>query len=123
NFMERDRGKLVAQARTMDEDPVVGRVCELAAELGIWVLLGSVVVVGEAGRLVNRSVLVAADGGIAATYDKMHLFDLDLADGRSVRESDTFAAGSGLTLAETPWGRLGLTICYDVRFPYLYRGL
>jgi deaminated glutathione amidase len=86
-------------------------------------LLGSVVVIGEAGRPVNRSILIDADGAIAATYDKMHLFDLNLADGRSVRESDAFAAGASSTVAKTPWGRLGLTICYDVRFPYLYRSL
>ncbi len=123
NFMERDAGRLAAQATTADRDPVVRRVRELALELGAWVLLGSVAVRGEGERLVNRSLLVSSGGDVVAAYDKMHLFDLDLADGRSIRESDTFAPGDRLALAETPWGRMGLTICYDLRFPYLYRSL
>lgn len=123
NFMERDDAKLRDRARTEDEDLVVLRARALAAELGVWVLLGSVAVKGEDGRLANRSLLLNDTGEIVAAYDKMHLFDLDLPDGRRVRESDTFAPGARPVVADTPWGPLGLSVCYDVRFPYIYRSL
>ncbi len=74
-------------------------------------------------KTANRSFLIGPDGQIRARYSKIHLFDVDLAGGESYRESNTVAAGSAAMLAETPWGKLGLTICYDVRFPQLYRSL
>lgn len=122
NLMERGDG-LRSKALTAEDDPVVRRVRELAAELDVWVLIGSAALKIEDGRLANRSLLIDGSGAVAAAYDKMHLFDLDLPDGRTVRESETFAPGSGMVTAATPWGPLGLTVCYDIRFPYLYRSL
>jgi predicted amidohydrolase len=77
----------------------------------------------EDGRAANRSFLFAADGSVLARYDKLHMFDVDLPGGESYRESDTFRPGDSAVVADLPWARLGLSICYDVRFPYLYRDL
>jgi len=96
----------------------------VAAECGCWLLIGSLTVreVGK-DKIVNRSYLIAADGSIVATYDKLHMFDAVLPNGRQIREGDSYEAGSRAVLAETPWCTIGMTICYDVRFPYLYRAL
>ena len=123
NVMEREDARLRERVMSLDDDPVVASARGWASELGVWMLLGSVAVKAGDGRLANRSLLIDDAGALVATYDKMHLFDLDLPDGRMVRESETFAPGDRLGVAETPWGRLGLTVCYDVRFPYLYRSL
>ena len=88
-----------------------------------WILAGSLALRGETGKLVNRSLLFDPQGRIAARYDKIHLFDVDLSGGVSIRESATYAGGSSAPLAALPWGVLGLTICYDVRFPHLYKSL
>jgi predicted amidohydrolase len=95
----------------------------LAEDLGAWILLGSLAIAASAGKAINRSYLIGADGGIAARYDKLHLFDVDLADGESYRESATIQPGDRAVLAATPWGLLGLSVCYDLRFAYLYRAL
>ena len=96
----------------------------LAAELGIWMLIGSIAVTlaGE-DRLANRSVLIAPDGSVRARYDKIHMFDVEVGDGQSYRESRAYRPGERAVLAETEFGKLGMTICYDVRFPHLYRKL
>jgi len=94
----------------------------LAAELEVWMLLGSLSV-REGDRLANRSYLIDARGGIVARYDKIHLFDISLPGGETHRESDLFVPGRRAVVAETPWGRMGLSICYDLRFPQLYRRL
>ena len=104
---------------------------ELARELGAWLLLGSLVIdaSGEPGaaegeeRLANRSFLIDAAGGIVARYDKIHMFDIDLPGGESYRESNAYRPGNHTVVAETPWGRLGMSVCYDLRFPHLYRAL
>ena len=103
--------------------PGVGALTQLAADLGVWILLGSVAVTGRDGKLFNRSILVDASGEITARYDKIHLFDVDLANGESYRESDTLAPGEQAVVADTPWGPMGLSICYDLRFAQLYRAL
>ena len=95
----------------------------LAAELGIWLLAGSFVVRHSAERLANRSFLIDPEGGLAARYDKIHMFDVEIPDGQSYRESRAYEAGRETVVADLPWGRLGLTICYDLRFPQLYRAL
>lgn len=95
----------------------------LARELGVWMLAGSLHVKAPSGKAFNRSVLLDDKGAVVAHYDKIHLFDVTLANGEAYRESDTFEAGRAATIAETPWGRMGFTICYDVRFPHLYRAL
>jgi predicted amidohydrolase len=123
NILEPDRPRLRALARSEAEDESVRRFAALAGTLGIWLNIGSLALRGEAQKLVNRSFLFAPDGSIAARYDKIHLFDVDLPNGESLRESHAYDAGSTAVLAETPLGPLGLTICYDMRFPYLYRTL
>ncbi len=95
----------------------------LAKELNIWLLAGSFAIKTAPDKLSNRSMLFSPDGKIAAQYDKIHLFDIDLPGGEHYRESDIIKAGTQTALAETPLGKVGLTICYDVRFAYLYRKL
>ncbi len=118
------------KARREADDPFLAGMRELAQELGIWLLLGSLVIdpAGEPGsegeeRLANRSFLVDAAGKIVARYDKIHMFDIDLPGGESYRESNAYRPGGRTVVAETPWGRLGMSVCYDVRFPQLYRAL
>jgi predicted amidohydrolase len=119
------------KARREADDPFLAGMRELAGELGAWLLLGSLVIdpAGEPGnepgeeRLANRSFLVDAAGAVVARYDKIHMFDIDLAGGESYRESNAYRPGSETVVADTPWGRLGMSVCYDVRFPHLYRAL
>jgi len=96
---------------------------DLAAELSCWLLIGSLLIKRDEERAANRSFLIDPHGKIAARYDKIHMFDVEIADGQSYRESRRFRPGEESVTAELPWGTLGLTICYDVRFPYLYRAL
>lgn len=95
----------------------------LAADLGIWLLLGSLAIREDLQKLRNRSFLLDATGEIVARYDKIHLFDVDLGPGESYRESDVLEPGDRAVNAPTPWGLLGLSVCYDLRFAYLYRAL
>lgn len=95
----------------------------LASELGKWFLVGSLTVRTDEGRIANRSYLLSADGGVVATYDKIHMFDATLPDGTMIRESSAYRPGDRAVTAATPWGRLGLTVCYDLRFPGLFRCL
>ncbi len=96
----------------------------IAKETGAWVLVGSLAVrMDGEERIANRSYLLDADGGIVARYDKIHMFDVDLGGGESYRESKTYRPGDAMVLAETPWGMLGMTVCYDLRFPHLFRKL
>ena len=99
---------------------------ELARSAGIWLILGGFPERGAAGRLRNSALLIDPDGSLVAVYRKMHLFDVDLTGvpgGKRFRESDTMEPGDEIVVAETPWGGLGLSICYDLRFPELYRAL
>ncbi|WP_202865568.1 carbon-nitrogen hydrolase family protein [Pigmentiphaga sp. H8] len=104
-------------------DDVEAAVRSLARDLGMWVLLGSMVVPDGPQRMFNRSLLFDAEGRLAARYDKLHLFDATLPDGRTIRESSAYTAGDEAVAVDTPWGRVGLSICYDLRFPGLYRAL
>jgi deaminated glutathione amidase len=122
SLVERDRAALFAKVGPQDADPTIHALREVARERRIVVHIGSVAV-AEGDRIANRAVLIDASGEIVATYDKIHLFDVDLPNGERWRESATYSGGSKATLAEIPWGWLGLTICYDVRFPALYRAL
>ncbi|GIV61687.1 MAG: amidohydrolase [Rhodothermaceae bacterium] len=106
-----------------DAHPAMPVMRTLAAELGVGVLLGSIPVRAPDGRAFNRSILLGPDGRIVARYDKIHLFDVNLGPGETYRESDVIAPGGRAVVAEMPWGRLGLSICYDLRFPHLYRDL
>ncbi|HZU90215.1 MAG TPA: nitrilase-related carbon-nitrogen hydrolase, partial [Stellaceae bacterium] len=119
------------QARRESEDPALAAFRGVARETGIWLLLGSLViaiagepdVAADETRLANRSFLIDPSGTIVARYDKIHMFDVDLAGGESYRESNAYRPGRRAVVAATPWGRLGMTVCYDLRFPYLYRAL
>ena len=125
-------GKLRREkARDEANHPVLAALREVARETGAWLLLGSLAVdisrepgVSEGERrLANRSYLIDAAGAVVAHYDKIHMFDVDLAGGESYRESNAFRPGDRAVLAPTPWGVLGMTVCYDLRFPQLYRAL
>ncbi len=122
-LMEPDRRKVAAAAAPEDRHPALLAFRDLARETGAWILAGTVMVPAADGRLANRSCLIAPDGGVAARYDKIHMFDVDLPGGESYRESRTYRPGDAAVVADTPWGRLGMTVCYDVRFPQLYRTL
>ncbi len=106
-----------------DAHPALAAYRDAARGLGVWLLIGSLTVRLPEGRLANRSLLVDADGAIVARYDKIHLFDVDLGEGENYRESATIAPGDRAVVTTTPWGRLGLSVCYDLRFPQLYRRL
>ncbi len=122
-LMEMDLGRLFAAVRPEDGNPAVVRFAGLARELGIWLHVGSMAVLLGNGKIANRSLLFSPDGSIAARFDKVHMFDVELPGGESYRESRNYQAGSAGVLAKLPWGSLGLTVCYDLRFPHLYRAL
>lgn len=114
---------LIPEAFAETDHPALPLFAGLAQEHRAWILLGSLAITLEGGAIANRSYLLGPDGAIAARYDKVHLFDVDLAGGESYRESETIAPGACATVADLPWGRVGLSICYDLRFAQLYRAL
>jgi len=120
NLCERDTRRLREITQDEDSHEVLAGLREAARDTGVWLQIGSLSVrAGE--KIANRAYMVDPDGEIVARYDKIHLFDVDLANGETWRESNTFSGGDRASLVETPWGLIGLSICYDVRFPYLYR--
>jgi predicted amidohydrolase len=122
-MLDRDRKRAAGNIRRESEDIVLAAVREAAAANAIWIALGSLAVEREDGRWANRSFLIDGSGAIAARYDKIHMFDVTLASGESWRESAAYAPGEAVVTSETPVGKLGLTICYDVRFPALFEEL
>ncbi|HEV2650867.1 MAG TPA: carbon-nitrogen hydrolase family protein [Rhizomicrobium sp.] len=122
-LMAPDGGAKLAQSYDEAHDPALPAFSALAEELGIWLLVGSLAIKVSETKTANRSFLINPKGRITARYSKIHLFDVDLPSGEKYRESNTVAGGNEAVLAETPWGKVGLTICYDVRFPQLYRAL
>ena len=123
-LLDRDRSRADASITSEKDDMVLSTVRQAAAEFGIWVSLGSIALNGGSkGRRLNRSILIDAEGDIRARYDKIHLFDVDLSNGESWRESAAYASGSQAIVVNTPIGCLGLTVCYDLRFPALYNAL
>ncbi|MBV2359468.1 carbon-nitrogen hydrolase family protein [Thalassococcus sp. CAU 1522] len=125
NCVSMDRAHQAEVLRSEAEDTVLAGLRDEAARLGLWVLAGSLALRSEPPetRFVNRSLLIDAAGGIVARYDKMHMFDVQVDQTETYRESSGYAPGSRAVVADTPFGRLGLTICYDLRFAYLYRAL
>jgi len=123
SLMELSTRKLFASIQPEEGNPAVERFRALAKELGVWLHIGSIAVRLSDSKAANRSLLMTPQGEIAARYDKIHLFDVDLPGGESYRESKNFQSGDKAVLADLPWGRLGLTTCYDLRFPALYRSL
>jgi len=117
------RERILAQAAPEESHPAVPAFAALARELGVWLLIGSLSIRLDEESAANRSYLFGPDGAVAARYDKIHMFDVEIPDGQSYRESATFRPGERAVTAELPWGRLGLSVCYDLRFPQLYRGL
>jgi predicted amidohydrolase len=124
-LLDRDRERAQRHLRSEGDDPVLAAVREAAARSSMWVHIGSLALAGERDddRLVNRGFLIDHSGMIRARYDKIHLFDVDLSTGESWRESAAYAPGERAVVAETPAGRMGLSVCYDLRFPDLYRVL
>ena len=123
NLLQRHPGAFAQTAVRVDEDVFVTGVRDLARRHGVHVLIGSALVRREDGLFANRAMLVTPDGEIAATYDKIHMFDVDLPTGERHRESKAYAPGEKAVVVDTALGRIGLTICYDLRFPHLYRAL
>lgn len=105
------------------EHPALNRAVDLVKDVGCWLLLGSIPVRAENHKVRNRSYLLAPDGEITARYDKIHLFDVAIKDGQQYKESSSVAPGDTAVVAPTPWGKIGMSICYDLRFPHLYRSL
>jgi deaminated glutathione amidase len=122
-LIQPDRSKLVAEAVAEQDHPALAACRELAMETGAWLLAGSFSVRADDHRVANRSLLLDPEGDIRGRYDKIHMFDVNLGEGETYRESDTYRPGAETCLASTPWGILGMTICYDLRFPQLYRSL
>jgi len=123
NILESKRDRLFASIVADENDPTLATLREVARKLAIYVHIGSLAIKASPDKAVNRSFLIDRKGDIVARYDKIHMFDVDLAGGESYRESNTYRAGELAVVADLPWGRLGLTVCYDLRFPALYRAL
>ena len=123
NIMESSREKLFATIVAEENDPTLAILRDLARTLGIYVHVGSLAVKIAPEKAANRSFLIDRKGNIVARYDKIHMFDVDLTGGESYRESRSYRPGEMAVVSDLPWGRLGLTICYDLRFPALYRAL
>ena len=123
NFMEPDRKYQFRLAEYEESDESLKMLRQLALKYQIWLLVGSLVIQANKKFLANRSFIINNEGGIVARYDKIHLFDANLGSSHLYRESDIYRPGNQLVIAETPWGKIGLTICYDLRFPQLYQSL
>jgi predicted amidohydrolase len=123
NILERSRADMLAAIAPEEKDASLAAFRELARTLDVWLHIGSLAISVAADKAANRGFLIAPSGEIAARYDKIHMFDVDLPGGESYRESRSYSAGDKATLADLPWGRLGLSVCYDLRFPALYRAL
>lgn len=122
-YMDHGREKLFAVTQPEAGNAALEAFRALARELNIWLHIGSMAVRVSSDKIANRSYVLAPDGTIAARYDKIHLFDVDLAGGESYRESASYEGGRQGVIVDLPWGGLGLTICYDLRFPQLHRAL
>jgi predicted amidohydrolase len=122
-MMEWGRDAVTAKALPEENHPVLAAFKALAKELSIWLHCGSLAIKRDNGKLANRTFVVNPVGDVVAFYDKIHMFDVNLGGGEQYSESSTFDSGTTTALVDLPWGKLGLTICYDVRFAHLYRKL
>lgn len=122
SMMEPDKERMLAKAFVESDHPAVTAFSELAAKLGLWLHIGSLTVaLDNETRAANRGYLFGPDGKIQARYDKIHMFDVEIPDGQSYRESMTFKPGQEAVVESLPWCKIGLAICYDIRFPKLFR--
>ena len=123
NILQKDRDRLLPQLRSLEQDIVGAGLRQAANDAGAWVLVGSALVKRQDGNAANRSLLISPEGGVTATYDKLHMFDVDLPSGERSRESETYEPGDRAVTAQAGELKLGMTVCYDLRFPALYRAL
>jgi predicted amidohydrolase len=123
NVLQKDRDLLLPMLKSQEDDVVVTGLRAAAKALGVWVLIGSALVKRQDGKAANRSLLISPDGAITAAYDKLHMFDVDLPTGETARESATYEPGGQAVTARAGDLKLGMTVCYDLRFPALYRAL
>ena len=123
NVLENKRERLFGKIVGEEHDATLATLREVARKLSIYIHIGSLAIKASPDKAANRSFLIDRRGDVIARYDKIHMFDVDLAGGESYRESNNFRAGELAVVADLPWGRLGLTVCYDLRFPALYRAL
>ena len=123
SMIEAGRANIIAKAMPEETHAALAAFRALAAELGVWIHCGSLAVLLPSGRVANRTYVASPKGEVVARYDKIHMFDVDLGNGERYAESATFDSGNEAASIDLPWGRLGLTICYDLRFPNLYRHL
>lgn len=123
SLMVQGRDNILARVKPEESHPGVPFFQDLARETGTWIMTGTLGCLLPDGRVANRAFVINPEGEITARYDKIHMFDVDLVGGESYRESATYRPGEQAVVADTPWGGLGLSICYDVRFAYLYRAL
>jgi predicted amidohydrolase len=122
-MLEPDTALWREKAFAEEDHPALSAFRALARDVDLWLLIGSLAIRLGRDKVANRSILLDNQGRIVARYDKIHLFDVDLDGGESYRESETIAPGDRAVIADTPWGRLGMSVCYDLRFPHLYRSL
>lgn len=122
-LLDRNRARATPNIVGEIDNPVLAAACDAARELGLWIDLGSLAVLRDDGKWANRGFVIDAKGQIAARYDKIHMFDVDLATGETWRESAAYTPGEDVVTVDTPIGKLGLAICYDVRFPALFEEL
>jgi deaminated glutathione amidase len=122
-FLHASGNVMRSNALREEDDPALSRFRQLAKEEGVWLLIGSLALATEGGKLANRSFLISADGTVLGRYDKIHMFDATLPGGRTIRESSSYEPGTKAVVMGTPWAKLGMSICYDIRFPALYRAL
>ena len=123
SMMEPKRRLVLEKATDEASDVALQGFRDLAKETGRWLLAGSLIIKIEEERCANRSFLINPDGRVVARYDKAHMFDVDIGERESYKESRTYQPGTRAVVADLPWGKLGMTVCYDMRFPYLYRTL
>jgi predicted amidohydrolase len=123
NILALRRDDLFGKITAEDQDATLATLREVARKLSIFIHIGSLAIKASPEKAANRSFLIDRKGDVAARYDKIHMFDVDLAGGESYRESNNYRAGELAVIADLPWGRLGLSVCYDLRFPALYRAL
>jgi predicted amidohydrolase len=123
NILALKREQLFANIVADEQDPTLATLREVARKLSVYIHIGSLAIKASPEKAVNRSFLINRKGDVAARYDKIHMFDVDLAGGESYRESNNYRSGELAVVADLPWGRLGMTVCYDLRFPALYRAL